>query len=73
MLITQGIQVKITLSNCAKSHIYYISRTQKRKRHVILKGLNRYFHDNEDIVKLDNPNSIHALNWFEEESHVERL
>ena len=32
----------------------------------------RHFPDHEVTVEIDNPNSIHAFNRFEEEGHVER-
>ena len=51
---------------------YYISRIQRRKRYVKLRWLERHFPDHEVIVEIDNPNSIHAFNRFEEEGHVER-
>ena len=51
---------------------YYISRIQRRKRYVKLRWLERYFPDHEVIVEIDNPNSIHAFNRFEEEGHFER-
>ena len=41
------------------------------RRYVKLGWLNRHFPDHEVIVELDNPNSIHALNRFWEEVHVE--
>ena len=51
---------------------YYIARIQRRKRYVKLRWFERHFPNNEIIVELDNPNSIHAFNRFEEEEHVER-
>ena len=51
---------------------YYISRIQRRKQYVKLRWLERHFPDHEVIVEIDNPNSIHAFNRFEEEGHVER-
>ena len=51
---------------------YYISRIQRRKRYIKLRWLERHFPDHEVIVEIDNPNSIHAFNTFEEEGHVER-
>ena len=42
---------------------YYIARIQGRKRYV---------NDHEVIVEIDNANSIHAFNRFEEEGHAER-
>ena len=32
----------------------------------------QHFPDHEVIVEIDNPNSIHAFNRFEEERHAER-
>ena len=51
---------------------YYIARIQRRKRYLKLRWFERHFPNHEIIVELDNPNSIHALNRFEEEEHVER-
>ena len=51
---------------------YYISRIQRRKRYVKPRWLEPHFPDHEVIVEIDNPNSIHAFNRFEEEGHVER-
>ena len=51
---------------------YYIPRIQRRKRYVKLRWFDRHFPDNEVIVEIGNPNSIHMFNWFEEEGHVER-
>ena len=50
---------------------YYISRIQRRKWCVKLQWLERHFPDHEVVVEIDNPNSIHAFNIFEEEGHVE--
>ena len=47
-------------------------RIQRRKRYVKLKWFDRHFPDHEVIVEIDNPNSIHVFNHFEEEGHVER-
>ena len=47
-------------------------RIQRRKRYVRLRWLDRHFPDHEVIVEIDNPNSIHAFNRFEEEGHAER-
>ena len=49
---------------------YYIARIQRRKRYVKLRWFDRHFHDHEVIVEIDNPNSIHAFNRFEEERHA---
>ena len=51
---------------------YYIARIQRRKRCVKLKWFDRHFPDNQVIVEIDNPNSIHAFNRFEKEGHTER-
>ena len=51
---------------------YYIARIQRRKRYVKLRWFERHFPNHEIIVELDNPNSIHTFNRFEEEEHVER-
>ena len=51
---------------------YYVARIQRRKRYVKLKLFDRYFPDHEVIVEIDNPNSIHAFNRFEEEGHEEQ-
>ena len=51
---------------------YYVARIQRRKRFVELRWFYRHFPDHEIIVEIDNPNSIHAFNRFEEEGHAER-
>ena len=51
---------------------HYISRIQRCKRYVKLHWLEQHFPDHEVIPEIDNPNSIHAFNRFEEEGHVER-
>ena len=51
---------------------YYIARIQRRKRYVKLRWFDRHFLDHNVIVEIDNPNSINALNRFEEEGHAER-
>ena len=51
---------------------YYIARIQRRKRYVKLRWFDQHFPDHEVIVEIDNPNSIHAFNRFEEEGHAER-
>ena len=50
---------------------YYVARIQRRKRYVKLRWFDRHFLDHEIIVEIDNPNSIHAFNRFEEEGHAE--
>ena len=51
---------------------YYIARIQWRKRYVKLRWFDRHFPDHEVIVEIDNPNSFHAFNRFEEEGHAGR-
>ena len=51
---------------------YYIARIQRRKRYVKLRWFDRHFPGHEVIVEIDNPNSIHAFNRFEEDGHVEQ-
>ena len=51
---------------------YYVARIQRRKRYVKLGWFDRHFPDHEVIVEIDNPNSIHVFNRFEEEQHAER-
>ena len=51
---------------------YYISRIQRRERYVKLRWLEQHFPDHEVIVEIENPNSIHTFNRFEEEGHVQR-
>ena len=51
---------------------YYVARIQWRKRYVKLRWFDQHFSDHEVIVEIDNPNSIHAFNRFEEEGHAER-
>ena len=51
---------------------YYIARIQRRKTYVKLRWFDRHFPDHEVIVEIDNPNSIHAFNRFEEDGHAER-
>ena len=45
---------------------YYIAKIEQRKRYVKLRWFDRHFPDHEVIVEIDNPNSIHAFNRFEE-------
>ena len=51
---------------------YCIARIQRRsitsKRRWILEKFPR----SEEIVVIDNPNSVHVFNRFEEEGHIER-
>ena len=51
---------------------YYVARIQRRKRYVKLRWFDRHFPDHEIIVEIDNPNSIHTFNRFEEEGHAQR-
>ena len=51
---------------------YYVARIQRRKRYVKLRWFDRHFPDHEVIVEIDNPNSIHEFNRFEEEGHAEQ-
>ena len=51
---------------------YYVARIQRRKRYVKLRWFDRHFPDHEVIVEVDNPNSIHPFNKFEEEGHAEQ-
>ena len=51
---------------------YYISRIQRRTLPSKRRWLREKFPDSEEIVAIDNPNSIHKFNRFEEEEHVER-
>ena len=52
---------------------HYISRIQRHKRYVKLRWFDRHFPDHEAIVEIDNLNSIHAFDRFEEEGHAERI
>ena len=52
---------------------YYVARIQRRKRYVKLRWFDRHFPDHEIIVEIDNPNSIHAFNRFEDEAHAEQI
>ena len=51
---------------------YYVARLERRKRYVKLRWLGQYFPEHEVIVEIDNPNSIHPFNWFEEEGHAKQ-
>ena len=50
---------------------YCIARIQRRKRYVKLRWSDRHFPDHEVIVEIENPNSIHAFNQFEEKGNAE--
>ena len=45
---------------------YYVARMQRLKRYVKLRWFDRHFPEHEVIVEIDNTNSIHAFNRFEE-------
>ena len=67
------VRKRTTTGNDKHHHLpYYVSRIQLRQSYVKLKWINQYFPDHEVIVELENPNSIHALNRFEEECYVEQ-
>ena len=51
---------------------YYISRIQRRVISTKRRWLLDQFPDSEEIVVIDNPNSVHTFNRLEEEGHVER-
>ena len=51
---------------------YHVARIQRRKRYVKLRPFDRHFPEHEVIVEIDNPNSIHEFNRFEEEGHADR-
>ena len=51
---------------------YYISRIQRRAISIKRRWLLDQFLDSEEIVVIDNSNSVHAFNRLEEEGHVER-
>ena len=51
---------------------YYVARIQRHKGYAKLRWFHWHFSDHEVIVEIGNPNSIHALNRFEEEGHAER-
>ena len=77
MFLLQEILVKTTLSSTSANDKYqdlpyYVARIQRRKRYVKLRWFDQHFPDHEVIVEIDNPNSIHAFNRFEEEGHAER-
>ena len=49
----------------------HVTRIQRRKRYVKIRWFDQHFSDHEVIAGIENPNSIHAFNWFEEEGHAE--
>ena len=51
---------------------YYISRIQRRVISAKRRWLLEKFPRCEEIVIIDNPNSVHAFNRLENEEHVER-
>ena len=51
---------------------YYVARIQKHKRYVKLRLFDQHFPDHEVIVEINNPNSIHEFNRFEEEGHAKQ-
>ena len=51
--------------------LYYVARTQRSKRYVKQRWFDQHFPDHEIIVEIDNRNSIHAFNRFEEDGHEE--
>ena len=51
---------------------YFVARIQRRKRYVKLRWFDQHFTDHDFIVEINNPNSIHAFNWFDEEGHTEQ-
>ena len=51
---------------------FYIARIKRRKKYVKLRWFDGHFPDQEVIVGIGNPNSIHAFSQFQEEGHAER-
>ena len=51
---------------------YVVKIKRRRKRYVKQRWFDQHFPDHEVIVEIDNPNSIHSFNRFEEEWHTER-
>ena len=51
---------------------YYIARIQRGNRYVKLRWFDKYFPDHKVIAEINNPNSIHEFNRFEEEGHAEQ-
>ena len=66
------------LLNKARIHVLcigdscYAARIQRRNRYVKLRRFDQHFSNHEVSVEIDNPNSIHAFNRFEEEGHADR-
>ena len=72
-----NIVIIVRKHTTSEEHLYfhlpnYIARIQRRKRYVKLRWLERHFPGHEVVVEIENPNSIHAFNRFEEKGHVER-
>ena len=59
--------------DCHFEFPYYISRIQRCKISTKRRWLLEQFPHSEEIVIIDNPNSVHAFNRFEEEGQVERF
>lgn len=51
---------------------YYASRIQRRFITTKRRWIRDTFPNSEEIVIIDNPNSVQAFNRFEEEGHIER-
>ena len=58
--------------DCHSEYPYYVSRIQRRKIPAKRRWIIEQFPQSEEIVVIDNPNSVHTFNRFEEEGHVER-
>ena len=58
--------------DCHFEYPYYVSRIQRRKIPAKRRWIIEQFPQSEEIVVIDNPNSVHTFNRFEEEGHVER-
>jgi len=54
-------------------HPYYCARIQRRAIQTKRRWILEQFPRSEEIVIIDNPNSVHAFNRFEEEGHVKRF
>ena len=52
---------------------YYVARLQRRAICTKRRWFLEKFPSSEEIVIIDNPNSVHAFNRFEEEGHVKRF
>ena len=51
---------------------YFVVRRQRRKRYVKLRWFDKHFTDHDFIAEINNPNSIHVFNWFDEKGHAEQ-